>query len=273
MSRPLSRVAFAALAVSLVTGLTGLSSIGCDDDKESKLVAMAQIDAAKPAPAPAVATSTYDAAPPPKKTYVCAAPPGVDFHGNDALESEVRRKLGGRDGGTITQSDLKKIKSINLSQAKVDDLDPCVYPLFTSVRDLFLGPGDLDDLTAIAPLTQLVTLRASINKVRDLTPLAKMTQMDRLDLGRTPVRDLTPLAGMTALTELQIDDTEVMDLGPLAGLKSLERLSIRNTPITDISPLKGMKKLRYLYIEGTPVADTNVLSGIGGLKIVRSGKM
>jgi internalin A len=264
------RIALAALAVTLAAGVC---SAACDDDKESKLVAMAQVDAAKPAPTATVAAVPYDAAPPPKKSYVCAAPPGVDFHGNDALESEVRRKLGGRDGGTITQGDLKKIKSINLSQAKVDDLDPCIFPLFTSVKDLFLGPGDLDDLTAIAPLTQLVTLRASINKVTDLRPLAKMTQMDRLDLGRTPVRDLSPLAGMAALTELQIDDTEVMDLGPLASLKNLERLSIRNTPITDISPLKGAKKLRYLYIEGAPVADTNVLSGISGLKIVRTGKM
>src|ERR1700733_11835003 len=81
---------------------------------------------------------------------------------------------------TATQNDLKAIKSINLSQATINDLDPCVFPLFTGMKDLFLGPGDLDNLTPLATLTQLITLRASINKVSDVSPLAKMTQMDRL---------------------------------------------------------------------------------------------
>jgi internalin A len=225
-------------------------------------------------PSVAVA-STYDAAPPPppvKKQVVCATPPAVDFHGNVALETEVRRKLQ-RDAGTITQSDLKTIKSINLSQAAVDDLDPCVFPLLTGVKDLFLGRGDLDDLSPIASLTQLITLRASLNKVTDLKPLEKMTQMDRLDLAHTGIHDIGPLANMGALTELELDGDEVVDLTPLANVKTLERLSIRNTPVVDISPLKNLKKLRFLYIEGSPIADTTVLNGISGLKIVRKGQM
>ena len=108
----------------------------------------------------------------------------MDFGTNVAFEAEVFRKLG-RDGGTVTQGDLKTIKSINLSQATINDLDPCLFPLLTGTKDLFLGPGDLEHLTPLSTLTQLITLRASINKVSDISPLAKMTQMDRLDLGRT----------------------------------------------------------------------------------------
>jgi len=170
----------------------GVLLSACDDDKEAKLVAMAQVDASKPVAAP-VATSTYDAAPPPKKQYVCAAPPGVDFHGNTALETEVRRKLGGRDGGTISQTDLKQIKSINLSQAKVDDLDPCVYPLFTSVKDLFLGAGDLDDLTAIAPLTHSTRLSANSDRRSAARPAPSADRTASSDSRRT-VRASTRLA-------------------------------------------------------------------------------
>jgi hypothetical protein len=254
-----------------------LTLTACDDEKaQSDLVArVVDSGGAKPAPSATVAAApAYDAAPSPKPKLTCRPGPEVDFHGNTALETEVRRKIG-KDAGAVTIGDLKTIKSLNLSQATVNDLDPCIFPLFTSVKDLFLGAGDLDDLTPIAGLTQLITLRASINKLSDLRPLTKMTQMDRLDLGRTAVHDISPLANMVALTELQLDDTQVVDLTPLASCTKLERLSIRNTPVVDVSPLRGAKKMRYLYIEGAPVADTNVLSSLqgGGLKIVRKGRM
>jgi internalin A len=253
--------------------IASLAAVGCDDNKD--LVSKVLGDAAPSKPSASAAFApppVYDAGPPAKAQVVCGPGPDVDFHGNKALEAEVNRKLG-RDGGTVTQNDLKKIKSINLSQATIDQLDPCVMPLFTGMKDLFLGAGDLDDLSPISSLTQLVTLRASINKVSDITPLQKMTKMDRLDLGRTGVHDITPLANMTALTELQLDDTQVTDLTPLASCPLLEKLSIRNTPVVDISPLKNAKKLRFLYIEGAPVADTNVLGPLTGLKIVRKGQM
>jgi hypothetical protein len=238
------------------------------------------VDAAPPTP-PATAASgstasagSTDAAAPSKKVAVaCSRGPDVDFRGNTALEAEVRKKLG-KDGGTIVQSDLKTIKSINLSTATVDELDPCIFPLFRGMKDLFLGSGDLDDLSPLAGLTQLVSLRASINHVTDLKPLEKLTQLDRLDLGRTAIHDVAPLAGLTALTELMIDDTQVTDIGPLKSLKNLERLSIRNTPVRDLSPLKDMKKLRFVYIEGAPIDDTTVLNPLvaSGLKLVRKGK-
>ena len=269
-SRTLRPLASRFTALAVLAAAVALA--GCDDDKQQELIAKVVGDASiKPIPS-VTAAVPYEAGPPPKAKVVCAKGPDVDFRGNKALEAEVYRKLG-RDGGTVTQNDLKAIKSVNLSQATINELDPCIFPLFTGVKDLFLGPGDLDDLNPIGTLTQLITLRASINKVSDISPLAKMTQMDRLDLGRTAVHDIAPLANMVALTELQIDDTEVTDLTPLASCRNLERLSIRNTPVTDISPLKNAKKLKYLYIEGAPVSDTTVLSNLSALKIVRKGRM
>ena len=257
----------------LATLVSSLAFAACDDDKDDLVSRVLGDASAKPVASATVAA--YDAAPSPpavKAPIVCAPGPAVDFHGNAALEAEVRRKLQ-RDGGAITQADLKTIKSINLSQAQTDSLDPCVFPLFTGVKDLFLGRGELDDLSPIASLSQLITLRASLNKVSDLKPLETMTKMDRLDLSHTAIHDISSLSGMLSLTELQLDGTEVVDLTPLANIKTLERLSIRNTPVVDVSALKNAKKLRFLYIEGSPVADTNVLSAISGLKIVRKGQM
>jgi internalin A len=186
---------------------------------------------------------------------------------NPATEAVVRRQLR-KPAGPIARADLKRVKTLDLSQQTTDDeLDPCLFPYLTGLKGLYLAPGEVDDLSLIKGATSLESLRVSATKVSDLAPLADLHKLDRLDVGRTPVRDLKPLAGLTSLTELQIDDTEVSDISPLASLANLEVLLLKRTRVSDISPLKGLRKLKHLYIEGSLVRDTSPLSGIAGLKI------
>jgi internalin A len=248
--------------------LLGLASFACED-KLSKMEGEPEKAAAQPlAPAPALTPaapkpSESDQAvaekaadkPAEKKNIVCPKPPKVQFS-DPALETEVRRKAQ-KPEGDLTLADLKKVRSVDLTRsgAKVNDLDPCIFPLLTNLHHLYLGGGELNDITPLKGLTQIEGLRLSMNSVSDITPLAGMINMDRLDLGRTQVRDLTPLKGMKNMTELQLDDTPVQDLSPLAGLKKLERLSIKRTRVTDVSPLKGLMKLKFLYINGAPIEN------------------
>ncbi len=256
--------AFGLSALALVSLL-----VACDEEKKPIASSpSATVTAAVAPSAPVVAASaSASAAPVKKQAQVCAPGPNVTFT-MPGLEAEVRKKLA-KPEGVITQAELAKIRSINLTAVSVDDLDMCVFPYFKGVKDIFLGKGELDDLSALTSLTQLVSLRASINKVKNIEPLAHMTQLDRLDLGKTSVTDITPLAGMTNLTELELDDTGVESVAPLAKLTKLERLSIKNTHVKDLRPLMGLKKLKSLSIGGSPVDDTHVLDGLtgGGLKI------
>src|SRR4051794_35883913 len=87
----------------------------CDENKESVKGADAGTTLVASAIPSAAPVPSAPPAPPAKKTYKCSPGSDVDFHGNAALEAEVRKKLG-KDGGTITPADLKTIKSINLSQ-------------------------------------------------------------------------------------------------------------------------------------------------------------
>lgn len=236
---------------------------GCDE-KPTAEPAASNTAAAKEAPSPVpapTATATEQpaaAAPKPKRALEdCPKGPNVEFAQKD-LEMEVRRKLP-KPEGAITTADLRKLRSLNLSQVKLTELDVCLFTPMKGLKELFLGPGEYDDLSPIAGATQLESLRASINQVKDLTPLAKLTKLDRLDLGRTQVADLAPLASLTKLTELQIDDTPVQDVSPLAGLVALETLSLKRTRVKDVSALKNLKKLNFLYIGGSPL-DEDVMS-------------
>jgi len=215
---------------------------------------------AAPAPAPAPVAPTL----PQKKLSECGKGPNVEFD-QPGLEDEVRKKLQKPDGA-ITFADLGKLHSLNLSQAKrTARLDTCTLARLTGVKDLFLAPGEYDDLSPIAELKNLESLSAAHSNVKDTTALAKLKKLDRLDLAHTQVADLTTIATLTNLTELTLDDTQINDVLPLAKLTKLEKLGIQHTRVKDAGPLKALKKLKTLYAAGTPADEDAVsLAGVRG---------
>jgi len=230
-----------------------LLAFGCE---ENKFAAMLEASTGPSATAPVASLVASSAPTPPapkKKEWKCGAAIGiVDFAGDEALEKEVRLKLKKPDG-VIAPSELSNpttgIKSINLTKyGPVNELNPCVMPKFTQIHDLFIGAGELEDLSPIADLTTMLSLRATDNKVKNLDPLKKLVHMDRLDLSHTQVADLTVLAQMTELTELE-------------KLTKLTKVTLANTAVKDISPLRNARDLHILDISGTPITDTSMLSG------------
>jgi internalin A len=254
-------------------------ALACDEPKS---------DAPAPSAAPP-ATATPSQAPAPvasapaaptwtkKLASDCKPHPAVaDFGDDAALEHEVRRKLG-KETGAITPADLAQVKSINLASVvghELHQIDPCIFPMFTSLKDLFLGAGDYDDLSPIQKLTTLESLRASLSEVKDLHAIEGLKRLDRLDLSHTLVTDenLKSVGSLVNVTELMLDEDAVSDLTPIANLKKLERLSIKKTQIKDLAPLSGLKSLKFLYIADTPVNDiTPVQPLIGrGMKLVQN---
>lgn len=196
----------------------------------------------------------------------CADGKNADFH-HKPLEAEIRRKLD-KPEGVITKAELAKVKSVNLAKGEpVDYLDPCIFPYLTGVKDLFLGPGKLSDLTPLRKLTRLESLRATANLVSDISVLADLKLLDRLDLANTAVSDVSPLAKLENLTELQLDGSRVSDISPLANLPKLERLTLNRTAVKDVRPLKSVTTLKSLNVSGSAVTDAEVLAR-RGLEII-----
>jgi internalin A len=196
----------------------------------------------------------------------CADGKNVDFH-HKGLEQEIRRKLE-KPEGTITKAELAKVKSVNLAKGdSLDYLDPCVFPYLTGVKDLFLGPGKLNDISGLNKLIKLESLRATANQVSDISVLANLKLLDRLDLANTLVSDISVLSGLTKLTELQLDGSKVTDISPLTDHPALERLTLNRTGVKDVSPLRGVKTLKHLNVSGAAVTDPETLAR-RGLEIV-----
>ncbi len=255
----------------LMTALTGVIALAsaCDEPAPQ---AGPRADPAKSVAtalaAPPAAVASVQAQPDPGKRQLpqqkladCPTTGAIQFE-NPKVESAVRLKAQ-KPTGPITRADLARLRSLNITDAKLERLDLCLFHPMKALRELFLGPGEIVDLEPIAGATKLESLRASLNPIRDLEPLAKMTAMDRLDLAHTEVADLRPLASMTSLTELLLDSTPVSDIAPLAKLEKLEVLVLKNTRVKDLSPLRGLKSLKSLDVRGAPIEDTMVVARPG----------
>jgi internalin A len=252
----------------------------CDEAKYDKYKTAPE--AAAPPPAAASAATTASAAPsatasaaawPKKNPADCKPHPATLDFDDPAFEKEVRRKLG-KDGGSITPADLAQIKSINLSTVKLHQIDPCVFPMFSSLKDLFLGPGDYDDLTPLQKLTTIESLRISLSQVKDIHAIEGLKRMDRLDLSHTLIGDseLKSVGSLTNLTELMLDEDAISDLTPVSNLKKLERLSIKKTQVKSLAPLAALRTLKFVYIADSQVTDITPVQPLisGGMKLVQN---
>jgi internalin A len=254
-------------------------TLACDEHKYDKYMTApeAAASAAQLAPAASAVASAAPSATAPafkkKSPADCKPhPTTVDFD-DAALENEVRRKLG-KDAGGITPADLAQIKSINLSNARLHQIDPCVFPMFTSLKDLFLGPGDYDDLTPIQKLTTIETLRVALSQVKDLHAIEGLKRMDRLDLSHTLIgdEDLKSVGSLVSVTELTLDEDAITDLTPVANMKKLERLSVKKTQVKSLAPLAQLRSLRFVYIADSQVSDITPVQPLvsSGMKLVQN---
>lgn len=266
------------IAPALLMPLVALA-VGCDEPKTDVPAAPSAAAAPLAAPPPPPAPSTPPAPAWKKKlaTECPHHPAAIEFGDEVALEHEVRRKLG-KDAGNITPADLAEIRSLNLSQAQgsqqIHQIDPCIFPMFTSLKDLFFGPGEYDDLTPIQKLTTLESLRVASSPVKDLRPIEGLKRMDRLDLAHTLVGDdeLKSVGSLVNLTELMLDEDTISDLSPIANLKKLERLSIKKTQVKNLAPLASLRKMKFLYIADTPVTDISPVQPLmaNGMKLIQN---
>lgn len=252
----------------LILGMVAVGAVSlaaCDEPKGPEPVKATAAAAKPPEPAPVAAPAP---APEPekvrKKFEDCE--PGVVKIDHEGLEAAIRLKAQ-KPEGKIGIADLKKLRSLNLARVEIEELDICLFHHMTELRELFIGPTGIDDLSPIAGATKIETLGIAMNPITDLSPLAGMTKMDRLDMANTKVSDLSPLSGMTLMTELTLDGSPVEDASALHGMTKLERLSIKGTKIKDIKFLEAMKDLKFIYINDSPIADDIGQTGV----VVRNG--
>lgn len=244
--------------------------VACEETKEEAPPAPAPtsaIPAPPPLPVPAPEPEPEEKTPT-KKLEDCE--PGKVTFSSEDIEAHIRMKAQ-KPEGDITAADLSRITSVNFSRTPLDTLDPCMFSKMKSLKEVFLGPGKVWDISPLASLTNLESVRLAGNPVEDLTPLEKATKMDRLDISDTKISDLSVTENMTKLTEVTLDGSLVEDISPLAKAPDLETLSLKRTQVKKLDALKDNKKLEQVFIAESALASDIAATGVlakNGVKIV-----
>lgn len=152
---------------------------------------------------------------------------------DNALESAVRASLG-QPFGPLFKSDLAKVREVQAAGLNIRDLEGIQY------------------------CTAMTVLNLRANQVQSITPLASLTNLVRLDLGENEVKNIEPLAGMLFLEELIIygDGNEIVDWQPLAansqagglGAGNVAVLPSKTTVDSDGNPLANFASTREVLL-------------------------
>ena len=133
----------------------------------------------------------------------------------------------------------------------------------------------VSDLSPIANLTKLKTLKVKGTNVTDLAPLEKLVNLEEADLSGIHTKSTTPLKGLVKMKKLELI-CENLDFA--SNMKNLEILVADHSTVSDLTPLVNCKKLKELRIdgkvrdyiseEGSRIKDMSILANLQNLEFL-----
>ncbi|EAG5168032.1 LPXTG cell wall anchor domain-containing protein, partial [Listeria monocytogenes] len=98
----------------------------------------------------------------------------------------------------------------------------------------------------------------------DITPVANMTRLNSLKIGNNKITDLSPLANLSQLTWLEIGTNQISDINAVKDLTKLKMLNVGSNQISDISVLNNLSQLNSLFLNNNQLGNED-MEVIGGL--------
>lgn len=125
-----------------------------------------------------------------------------------------------------------RVSGLNVNDANVEDISHLSN--LTQMVSLFLQRNNISNLTPLSDLTMLEYISIGSNNIGDLSPLNSLIKLRILSLGRNNITDLTPLSNLVNLTNLSLDENSIVDLTPLTNLVLLESVHISMNDIENV---------------------------------------
>ncbi|EAG5185144.1 LPXTG cell wall anchor domain-containing protein, partial [Listeria monocytogenes] len=101
-------------------------------------------------------------------------------------------------------------------------------------------------------------------QITDITPVANMTRLNSLKIGNNKITDLSPLANLSQLTWLEIGTNQISDINAVKDLTKLKMLNVGSNQISDISVLNNLSQLNSLFLNNNQLGNED-MEVIGGL--------
>jgi Leucine-rich repeat (LRR) protein len=194
----------------------------------------------------------------------------ITFPKGTGLERCVRDNLFQPFLSPIYEEDALTLTALSCDGDNITSLDGIEAFINLQSVDFGYKPTSIDNITPLASLGKLTTLRITKSNITDISPLAAL-KLTNLDLSDNHIADLTPLSEMTSLSTLVLyrqPPDYITDITPLDNLTHITLLDLEANKITDIEPLRNMKGLRYLHLKDNRLASITPLEELGNLELV-----
>ena len=129
---------------------------------------------------------------------------------------------------------------------------------FRSLRYLYVYKNDLQELSGLSPLEELIELVLTDNEIEDISVLTGLRQLRTLQFDANHVTDIESVRELEQLRFLHVRANDISDISVLAAMESLEWLIVSGNPIESIEALRGLS-LKRLDIDHTGVGDLSPL--------------
>lgn len=148
---------------------------------------------------------------------------------------------------------LSNMKSLNLSDTKVDNLEPIAdCPL----KELNCSYGKVTDYNFLKSLNLLETLCVGNVDKETVEYINTLTELENLTIVRSEISSLKQLSNLTNLLSLDVSDSVMLSsLDGVENFKKLEYIAFISTNVSDISPLGNLKMLYTIEPSYSPVTD------------------
>ncbi len=168
----------------------------------------------------------------------------------DIIDNAIRKKLKKYTGG-LTESDLEKVSSLNLSPPKETEKWSYIhtYPELKNHRPIWWGRAGLREVAKLQQLEGLYLI--GCDKISDdgMRELVKLQQLSYLNLEGTAVTitGLKQISKLKNLSNLNLWGSGITDEGlkEVVKLTQLKKLNLNNNEISDVG-LKEIAKLTQL---------------------------
>ena len=159
---------------------------------------------------------------------------------------------------------LAKLGIYNLDKRFTIDLSPLKN--MTELKELDLSHSSINNIEALAALSNLENVILFYNKVSDIEPLKHLTKLKTLYINCSLIPDLKHLEKLTNLTDLRITEGQFSDIEPLTKLKNLKILYLQSSHLSNIESLKKLTNLTYLGLRYSQLSDFEPIKNLTNLE-------
>lgn len=118
--------------------------------------------------------------------------------------------------------------------------------------------SSIGDLSPIANLKKIYTLKLYHDGITDISSLAGLTNMQDLNLGGNNITDISAIENMTGLKKLALSYNNISDISVIGRMSNLEYLDVTSNCVSGLPDMSELTSLTSLNLSSNRLTDEDV---------------